>query len=62
MDSMWLKIGSAVLLGAMLIYIWPRAKYMLKESPKAEKGDWGAVLLPIAMVVLFVILLISMVR
>ena len=62
MDSMWIKIGSAVLLGAMLIYIWPRARYMLKESPKAGKGDWQAFLLPIAMVVLFVILLISMVR
>lgn len=62
MDSLWIKIGSAVLLGAMLIYLWPRARYLLKESPKAEKGDWQAFLLPIAMVVLFVILLISMVR
>jgi len=62
MDSLWIKIGSAVLLGAMLIYLWPRARYLLKESPKAEKSDWQAFLLPIAMVVLFVILLISMVR
>lgn len=34
---------------------------MLKNSPKAEQGDWQAVLLPIVFVVGFVILLIMMV-
>jgi len=57
----WLKIGSAVLIIAMMIYIWPSAKHMLRESPAAEKGDWRAVVLPILAVVGFVILLIALV-
>ncbi|MCM8857671.1 MAG: hypothetical protein LC541_17830 [Candidatus Thiodiazotropha sp.] len=57
----WSKIIWAVLLGAMILFLWPRAKHMLKNSPKAEQGDWQAVLLPIAFVVGFVILLIMMV-
>ncbi|MCU7881991.1 MAG: hypothetical protein KZQ66_15825 [Candidatus Thiodiazotropha sp. (ex Lucinoma aequizonata)] len=57
----WSKIIWAVLLGAMIPFLWPRAKQMLKNSPKAEQGDWQAVLLPIVFVVGFVILLIMMV-
>jgi hypothetical protein len=57
----WTKIIWAVLLGAMILFLWPRAKHMLKHSPKAEAGDWQAVLVPIAFVVGFVILLIMMV-
>ncbi|MCU7815738.1 MAG: hypothetical protein KZQ89_13210 [Candidatus Thiodiazotropha sp. (ex Lucinoma kastoroae)] len=57
----WSKIIWAVLLGAMILFLWPRAKQMLKNSPKAEQGDWQAVLLPIVFVVGFVILLIMMV-
>jgi len=53
----WTKIFSALLLGAMILFLWPRAKNMLKHSPKAESGDWQAVLVPIAFVVGFVILL-----
>lgn len=57
----WMKIGSALLLIAMMIYIWPAAKHMLTNSPKAEKGDWQAAVVPILAVVGFVILLISLV-
>ena len=57
----WLKIGSALLLVAMMVYIWPSAKHMLSNSPDAEKGDWQAVILPILAVVGFVFLLIAMV-
>ena len=57
----WMKIGSALLLIAMMIYIWPSAKQMLTNSPKAEKGDWQAAVVPILAVVGFVILLISLV-
>ncbi|MCU7931392.1 MAG: hypothetical protein KZQ90_11375 [Candidatus Thiodiazotropha sp. (ex Codakia rugifera)] len=57
----WSKIIWAVLLGAMILFLWPRAKHMLKNSPRAEQGDWQSVLLPIAFVVGFVILLIMMV-
>lgn len=57
----WTKIIWALLLGAMILFLWPRAKDMLKNSPKAEKGDWQAVVLPMAFVIGFVILLIMMV-
>ncbi|MET0071417.1 MAG: hypothetical protein ABW096_15380 [Candidatus Thiodiazotropha sp.] len=57
----WTKIIWALLLGAMILFLWPRAKQMLKHSPKAQKGDWQAVLLPLAFVVGFVVLLIMMV-
>ncbi len=58
----WLKIGSAVFLGMMIIFIWPRMKHMVKNSPKGSTSDWMGVLLPIGGVILFVILLIASVR
>jgi hypothetical protein len=57
----WVKIFSAVLIIGWIIFIWPRAKYWLKNSPKAQKGDWQAAILPLAAVVGFVILLIMLV-
>ena len=57
----WMKIGSAVLLIAMIIYIWPSAKHMMNNSPKAESGDWQAVVLPLLGVIGFVALLIYLV-
>ncbi|MES9971075.1 MAG: hypothetical protein ABW092_13655 [Candidatus Thiodiazotropha sp.] len=57
----WTKIIWALLLGAMILFLWPRAKHMLKNSPKAEKGDWMSVAMPIAFVIGFVILLIMIV-
>jgi len=60
--EMWMKISYALILGAMVVFLWPRAKAMLKHSPKAGPGDWRSVAIPILVVVLFVILLISLVR
>ncbi len=57
----WMKIFSAVLIIGFIIYIWPRAKHWLQNSPKAQAGDWQAALLPIGFVVLFVIVLIMLV-
>ncbi len=57
----WMKIGSALLLGAMVVMIWPRAKVMITQSPKGSASDWKAALFPIVMVVLFVLFLISIV-
>lgn len=57
----WTQILAAVFLAAMLVFLLPRAKQMLKNSPKAEKGDWQAVLIPVGLIVLFVIFLISLV-
>ena len=57
----WTKLLMALFLGAMLLYLLPRAKHMMQNSPKAEKGDWQAVLIPIGFVVLFILFLISLV-
>jgi len=57
----WMKIGSALLLLMMLVFLWPRAKQMMKESPKGSSEDWKAVILPLLGVIGFVILLIMMV-
>ena len=60
--SMLMKIVSAVLLGAMVVFLLPRAKHMLQNSPKAGEGDWKAVLIPLVLLVLFVLFLITIVR
>lgn len=56
--DIWLKIGSALLLGMMLLMIWPRAKAMMKESPKGSAQDWKSALIPLLLVAGFIILLI----
>ncbi len=53
-----MKIGWALALAGMLVFLLPRARHMLKNSPKADKGDWMALLLPLILVVGFVVLLI----
>jgi hypothetical protein len=59
--DLWLKIGSALLLVAMLAVIWPRARHMLANSPKGSGDDWRSFAIIIAAVVLFVLLLIQLV-
>ncbi len=58
----WMKIAYALALGAMVVFLLPKAMQMMKHSPKAEKGDWRAVIIPIALVVLFIMFLIQAVR
>lgn len=58
----WYKIIAAVFLVGMLIFLFPRAKHMLMNSPKAESGDWQAVIIPLLAIVGFVALLVMMVR
>lgn len=57
----WLKIMSAVFLLGMIVLIFPRAKQMLQNSPKAGKGDWQSFLLPLIAVAIFIFLLVKMV-
>jgi hypothetical protein len=57
----WLKIGSALLLIAMLFMIFPRAMQAIKNSPKGTSKDWMGFVVPLIVVILFVILLIGMV-
>ncbi len=55
----WMKIFSALLIVLMLVYLLPRAKDMLKNSPKASGNDWLATLIPLILVIAFVFLLIK---
>ena len=57
----WTKIGTALLLGAMLIFIFPRMREAVKNSPKGTSQDWMGFIIPLVAVIGFVILLIVMV-
>ena len=57
----WLTIGSALLVGFMLVMLLPHARRMIKESRKATPAEWMGVLIPLGAVVLFVIFLMAMV-
>lgn len=57
----WMKITTALMLGLMIVFLLPRARAMLKNSPKGTNADWMGVVLPIAAVVGFIVLLVMMV-
>lgn len=57
----WEKIGGIILLVAMLIFIFPRMRHAVKNSPKGTANDWMGYIVPIIGVILFILLLISMV-
>jgi hypothetical protein len=57
----WMKIGSAVLLVAMLAILIPRARQMMTQSPKGSTSQWVSFLIPVGLVVLFVLLLMQLV-
>ncbi|MDX5151184.1 MAG: hypothetical protein R3188_01805 [Acidiferrobacterales bacterium] len=59
--SLWLKIGSAVLILAMIAVMWPQARAMLQNSPKGNSDDWRTFIFLILGVGLFVYLLTKMV-
>jgi archaellum biogenesis protein FlaJ (TadC family) len=56
------KIAFGILLVMMLFYLWPAYKQWQEHGPKAQKGDWQAVVLPLALVVGLVVLLVVLVR
>lgn len=58
----WSKWITAGLLLMMVVYIFPRAKYMLKASPKGSSQDWMGFTVIIIAIALFIGLLILMVR
>jgi len=57
----WMKIASAVFMLAMVIYLFPRAKQVVQNTPKGSMKDWMGYVLPMAAVVLFIIILIKLV-
>ncbi len=57
----WEIILTGMLVAALLFWMGPGIKETLRRSKEAEKKDWKAVLIPLALVILFVMFLISMV-
>jgi hypothetical protein len=57
----WLKIVSALFMGAMLIFLFPRMRHAVKHAPKGSNKDWLNYLMILVVVGLFVLLLIQMV-
>jgi len=57
----WLKIGSAALLIGMLVFIYPRMRDAMKNSPKGTSEDWKGYLIPLLAVIAFVVFLMSIV-
>ena len=57
-EDMWLKIGSALFLAALLVMIWPRARIMMQEGRKGSASEWKSALIPLLLVIGFVVLLI----
>jgi len=56
----WMAIGSAVLIIAMMFFIFPSLKHAVKNSPKGSTNDWMGFVIPLAAVIGFIILLINM--
>lgn len=59
--GLWYKIGSAILLVAMIVILWPQARNMLHNSPKGSSDDWRTFIYLILGVGLFVYLLTKLV-
>ncbi|MGD8483496.1 MAG: hypothetical protein PVJ63_00080 [Thioalkalispiraceae bacterium] len=57
----WMKIGSALLLVGMLVFVYPRMKQAIKHSPKGTTQDWMGFIGPLVAVIGFIILLIQLV-
>ena len=57
----WTKIIWAIMLGAILIWMIPRAKQMMENSPKGSASDWMGFVIPIIAIAVFIILLVKLV-
>jgi hypothetical protein len=60
--ELFLKLAAAAVMIMLLFYLWPAFKAWQENGPKAQKGDWQAVVLPLAAVVGLVVILVMMVR
>ncbi|HHI92591.1 MAG TPA: hypothetical protein ENK04_03605 [Gammaproteobacteria bacterium] len=57
----WLKIGSAIFLIMMLVYLFPSMRQAVKHGRKGSNKEWLNYLLILLVVGLFVMFLIQMV-
>ncbi|MCB1949810.1 hypothetical protein [Nitrosomonas sp.] len=57
----WMKIVAALALIMFIIYLFPRARHMMENSPKGSSSDWMGFVVPILMILLFIMFLIQLV-
>ena len=57
----WMQIGTALLLGAILVFLIPRLPAILRSTPRASGRQWLNALVPIVLVGAFVFLLMKLV-
>lgn len=57
----WMKIVAAMALIMFIIYLFPRARHMMENSPKGSSSDWMGFVIPILVIVLFITILIQLV-
>lgn len=55
----WIEILSAVFLVAMLVFLFPRMKHAVQNSPKGSMEDWMGFVVPALLVIGFVLFLMS---
>ena len=55
------EIVSVIFMLGMMAFIFPRAKHMLKNSPKGSMQDWMGFAVPMLAIVGFIALLIAIV-
>jgi len=60
--SVWEKLLLGVMVVLVLFWAGPGIRATLEKSRRAESRDWAGFLLPVALVILFVLFLISTVR
>jgi uncharacterized membrane protein YedE/YeeE len=58
----WQMLIAGVVVVIVLLWMRPGMKAAFEQSRQAKQKDWAGVLLPLAAVILFVILLISVVH
>ncbi len=57
----WMQIISAFALVMFIAILFPATREMIKNSPKGISSDWLSFIVPLAVVILFVMLLVKLV-
>lgn len=57
----WMKIVSAIAMIMFIVFLFPRARDMLKNSPKGTTADWMSFVVPVVAIALFIMLLVQLV-
>ncbi|MDP1559363.1 MAG: hypothetical protein Q8K59_04630 [Nitrosomonas sp.] len=57
----WMQIVSALAMVMFIVFLFPRARDMMKNSPKGSSSDWMGFAIPVIAIVLFILLLIKLV-